>query len=333
MKKMSLTLKKMVTVALMLAPLGAQAQSGADIRTPVDKLYQAFVKVADIPAELKAVDPRVAQMPRESFYAMTVGLVNDNYVMGSQQGDDYGFTHGIELKIQKYLENGAIYSLRYDESLFSEKVGKTIKNDNGEGFRTQKIVTEKILELMYSTANKGRLFFYEVGAGWHRLDPNPSTFAATTQEKWHELLFRKYQYVDLKGPVDEEGLMVEGAVGLMKIRNFGPLETDYQVKVGGRYSAVPQASYTQATGEAGAKYQFNGKLGVRTVIGVNVLEHSEGQEVDYFLGLEVVGKKFKCGMKLVQPTGDVMNYAALNTPNKNTGDFDMIGTTFCQRKF
>lgn len=333
MKKMNLTLKKVVAGILMMTSIEAQAQDAAETRTPVDKLYQAFVRVADLPAELRSADPRIENMPRESFYAMTVGLVNDNYVMGYKQGDDLGLTHGVELKVQKYLENGAIYSLRYDEILFSEKTGRTLKNADGQDLREQRIVTEKILELMYSTANKGRLFFYEVGAGWHRLDPNPSTFASTTQEKWHELVLRKHQVVSLKGPIDEEGVMVEGAIGLMKIKNLGPIETDYQVKLGGRYSGVPKASYTQATGEAGAKYNFSGSLGVRTVIGVNVMAHSEGQQIDYFLGLEIVGKKFSCGVKAVQPTGDVMNYAGLNTVNKKTGDFDMIGTTFCQKKF
>ena len=333
MKKMNLTLKTMVAGILLITSLEARAQDGVETRTPVDKLYQAFVRVSDIPAELRAADPRIEKMPSESFYAMTVGFVNDNYAMGFKQGDDLGLTHGVELKVQKFLENGAIYSLRYDEVLFSEKTGRTLKNGDGEELREQKIVTEKILELMYSTANKGRLFFYEVGAGWHRLDPNPSTFASTTQEKWHELVLRKHQVVSLKGPINEEGVMVEGAIGLMKIKNLGPIEADYQAKLGGRYSAVPKASYVQATGEAGMKYQFSGSLGVRTVIGVNVVSHSEGQQVDYFLGLEIVGKKFTCGMKAVQPTGDVMNYTGFNTVNKKTGDFDMIGTTFCQKKF
>ncbi len=110
MKKENLTLKNIVAGILMMTSLDVQAQFDSDNRTPVDKLYQAFVRVADIPAELRVADPRIDKMPQESFYAMTVGFVNDNYVMGVGQGDDLGLTHGVELKIQKYLENGAIRS-------------------------------------------------------------------------------------------------------------------------------------------------------------------------------------------------------------------------------
>lgn len=334
MAKVNLNLKNILTGILVVTSFQSMAnQVPTESRTPIDKLYQGFVKVTDLPKELVKKDPRIAQMPKDSYYALTVGLVNDNYVMGVDRGDDLGLTHGIELKLQKHLENGAIYSLRYDEILFGEETGRTPKNGHGDSLREQKIVTEKVLELMYSTANKGRLFFYEVGAGWHRIDPNPSTFASTTQEKWHELVLRKHYVVNLKGPVDEEGYLIEGAIGLIKMKNIGPVETDYLMKFGGRHSSIPEASYVQSTAEAGINHRVAGTLGARAMVRVNVRAHANGEQIDYFLGLEVIGKKFKCGVKVEQPTGDVMNYVGYNTSNKKSGDYDLIGTTFCQKKF
>lgn len=56
---MKLTLKTIVAGILLITSLEVRAQDEVETRTPVDKLYQAFVRDSDIPAELRVEKEKV----------------------------------------------------------------------------------------------------------------------------------------------------------------------------------------------------------------------------------------------------------------------------------
>ncbi|MBL7716385.1 MAG: hypothetical protein JNL01_13040 [Bdellovibrionales bacterium] len=212
------------------APCGAGTVSPAEIPAEVE-IFECEMASDPDPARADKLTQEQRLRIRELFgmknpatpWRMQASLANDNTFMGLvPSGDDYGYTHGLGVALNKVDPEGIRKSFGFTSEVFTKQLGGVFKKDsNGDPVWTGNFEQKfrEISQIQYSRDNMyaGQAYYTKVGAGIGLVNERQYIpgLALWQQHQWHKLL-GIYNFEQDPSGVLFPFAQVNGAVGVLK---------------------------------------------------------------------------------------------------------------------
>jgi len=256
-------------------------------------------------------------------------------------GDDMGYTWGSKISYGVDLKKSHL-NLDYAANLYTRRRTDlpVTFSDKRDVLLPQDFLDEVLFTASLDTKKQNKLFYQDYSTGLLYLGSCNDDFfltASSQQKLWHSFLSN---FVEIFIPNNQKiesdlqlGMVLGFHEGLyLPVKLFDWLNFSMDLKVGGRLSTIPHASYLDFATSADLTYKRKQKsLVAKLNLGSNTMLHDKGLRTILSLGSSIGTENFQFGINFLKPFGDAFQMYKFD--DKREGSYDLIGETFVQFRF
>lgn len=285
----------------------------------------------NLPDKLKQHIPGKAFETGHGGITLVLESVNDNILYGvwgivfgqENDGDDFGFTHSMDISLGKTNFKGITYKGSLYTGLYTVRTGKTEKID-GRSVYPQRFTNETRVELNLDNIQQDKKWYWKAGAGFVKLDSEKQEgiLRATGQQAMMHKATAQYDFnnsTDGKGI--RNGAAVNAIIGFQMLKKLGAnCKIRTYAETGGRFSSLEDDHISLGAGINFFKQKPESNKVLFTKTGINSRLHNlkdangsrTALQTQANLSLGYSGQKAAVEIGVTKSFGDLQNYASYN---------------------